>query len=82
LDFVADVARGAAALAPRIIVLYPPHEHFHGMMGVSSRPWPEFAAAVQKAVPAAHVIVATPGSRIDAHSGAQLEPLRNPRFNL
>lgn len=69
LDFVNDVARGAAALNPRVVLLYPPHEKFHEMMGVTSRPWAEFAAAVRAAVPSARVVVAQPGTSIDARTG-------------
>ena len=70
LDFVADVARGAKALNPQIVVLYPPHDHFHRMMGAVSRPWAEFKAAVAAAVPHAQVVTAEPGDRIDAMTGA------------
>jgi L-ascorbate metabolism protein UlaG (beta-lactamase superfamily) len=70
LDFVADVARGAAALKPKIVVLYPPHDYFHRMMGATSRPWAEFKAAVEKALPAARVVIAEPGMSMDAVSGA------------
>ena len=75
LHFVEDVARGAAALDPRIVILYPPHEKFHVMMGVESAPWSEFAAAVQGRLPRATVVVAEPGTCVDAASGALLEPL-------
>lgn len=76
LDFVDDVARGARALSPRVVVLYPPHEKFHEMMGAASRPWDEFLRAVQAAVPAAVVVTARPGDVFDAKSGARLAPLR------
>lgn len=76
LDFVADVARGAKALNPRIVILYPPHDKFHEMMGVTSRPWVEFAAAVKEALPAATVIIAEPGTAVDAATGELLPPLR------
>lgn len=69
LDFTADVARGAAALNPNIVVLYPPHDHFHRMMGVTSTPWPEFRRAVEKSLPNAHVIIAEPGAVIDVVTG-------------
>ena len=69
LDFVDDVARGALALNPKIVVLYPPHDHFHRMMGVTSRPWAEFKRAVEKSLPNAHVIIAEPGAMIDAVTG-------------
>ena len=69
LDFVADVARGAAALNPKIVVLYAPHDHFHRMMGVTSRPWAEFKSAVEKSLPHARVIIAEPGAAINAVTG-------------
>ena len=70
LDFMADVARGAAALNPKIVVLYPPHDDFHRMMEVVSSPWTEFKSAVEQRLPCAQVIIATPGTAIDAVSGA------------
>jgi L-ascorbate metabolism protein UlaG (beta-lactamase superfamily) len=70
LDFVADLARGAAAIDPRLVLLYPPHEYFHKMMGVQSRPWGEFVDAVQRAVPKATVLALTPGDEVDLHTGA------------
>ena len=69
LDFVEDVARGAAALNPRIVVLYPPHEKFHEMMGATSRPWSEFAHAVRERVPDAKIVIATPGTAVDVLTG-------------
>mgnify|MGYP003668938480 CR=1 FL=1 len=78
LDFVADVVRGAKALKPKIVLLYPPHDKFHEMMGVTSRPWSEFADAVKAALPEAKVIIAEPGTTIDAVTGEvlaeELEP--------
>ncbi|MCP1673823.1 L-ascorbate metabolism protein UlaG (beta-lactamase superfamily) [Natronocella acetinitrilica] len=73
LDFVDDVARGAAALDPKIVLLYPPHEKFHDMMGAKSRPWSEFAAAVKACLPEATVIIAEPGTAIDAVTGEVVE---------
>jgi L-ascorbate metabolism protein UlaG (beta-lactamase superfamily) len=65
LDFIADVVRGVAALRPRIVVLYPPHEHFHAMMGAVSEPWPAFAAAVRQRFPDVAVHIAEPGFAIE-----------------
>ncbi len=61
LDFVDDVARGVAALDPKTVILYPPHEKFHEMIGVTSRPWSEFADAVRRSSPNVDVRVAEPG---------------------
>lgn len=77
LDFMADVARGAVALNPKVVILYPPHDKFHEMMGVTSHPWPEFAAAVSKALPAAKVLIAEPGFAINALTGEILPPQRS-----
>ncbi|MBV8407727.1 MAG: MBL fold metallo-hydrolase [Alphaproteobacteria bacterium] len=68
LNFVADVVRGVAALKPRLVVLYPPHEHFHAMMGVVSEPWPSFAAAVRERFPEIEVRIAEPGFALDLKS--------------
>lgn len=65
LNFVDDVVRGVLALRPRVVILYPPHERFHAMMGVTSAPWSEFARAVTSAAPATRVQVAEPGSSFD-----------------
>lgn len=73
LDFVADVARGAAALNPRTVILYPPHEKFHEMMGAKASPWERFADAVRRALPDAVVVIAQPGSVVNAVDGRVLE---------
>ena len=73
LDFANDLARGATALQPKLIILFPPHDKFHAMMEVTSRPWSEFQQAAAAAVPDAHVVIATPGSCFDARSAAQTQ---------
>ncbi len=70
LGFTDDLARGIAALRPRLALLYPPHEKFHEMMGVTSRPDHEFVAAAKAAAPEATVLVLRPGSEVDLASGA------------
>ncbi len=77
LDFMADVARGVAALQPRLVLLYPAHEMFHRMMGAESRPWSEFVAAAQAAAPNAKVIALAPGARVDLADGSvsRFEPI-------
>jgi L-ascorbate metabolism protein UlaG (beta-lactamase superfamily) len=70
LDFVADVQRGVAALRPKIVLLYPPHEKFHAMMGASSRPWTEFTAAAQAAAPQAKVVALAPGTQVSLDDGS------------
>ena len=65
LNFIDDVVRGVAALQPKIVILYPPHEKFHAMMGVSSEPWPAFADAVRRRFPEIAVHVAEPGFALE-----------------
>jgi L-ascorbate metabolism protein UlaG (beta-lactamase superfamily) len=64
LNFVDDVARGVAALSPKTVVLYPPHEKFHEMMGATSAPWSAFAEATAHAAPEAKIVVAEPGTTL------------------
>jgi L-ascorbate metabolism protein UlaG (beta-lactamase superfamily) len=64
LFFVDDVVRGVAALKPKIVVLYPPHDKFHAMMGVTSAPWTAFADAVRARFPAVAVHIAEPGFKL------------------
>jgi hypothetical protein len=73
LDFVADVRRGVAALEPKMVLLYPPHEKFHAMMGASSRPWGEFTAAAQEAAPNAKVVALAPGTQVTLDDGAVVQ---------
>lgn len=69
LDFVSDVVRGALALQPKIIILFPPHEKFHEMMGAKSTPWVEFQDALRAALPDCRVAIAEPGDQFDACTG-------------
>jgi L-ascorbate metabolism protein UlaG (beta-lactamase superfamily) len=73
LHFVADVARGAAALNPKVVILYPPHEKLHAMMGASTAPWEEFREAVKRRLPDAAVVVARPGTVVDVGCGTVLD---------
>jgi L-ascorbate metabolism protein UlaG (beta-lactamase superfamily) len=77
LDFTEDVARGVASLKPKTVVLYPPHDKFHEMMGVTSRPWNEFAAAVKARCPEMIVHVAQPGFQLELAEGSV--PSRFPK---
>ena len=70
LNFVADVHRGVAALKPKMVLLYPPHENFHAMMGATSRPWAEFVAAAQAAAPQARVVALSPGTEVHLDDGS------------
>ena len=79
LDFTEDVARGAEALQPKMVVLYPPHDHFHRMMGVASTPWPRFKEAVEKRLPDARVIIAEPGMVIDLANGEAVQQAPSAR---
>ncbi len=69
LNFVADVVRGVAALRPKVVVLYPPHEKFHAMMGAVSEPWPVFAEAVRRHHPEVAVHIAAPGFELTFEPG-------------
>ena len=68
LDFTEDVARGVAALNPKLVLLYPPHDRLHALWGVPSSPWSLFADAARRAAPDATVIVLNPGDEVDLHS--------------
>ncbi|MGO9134424.1 MAG: MBL fold metallo-hydrolase [Methylovirgula sp.] len=61
LNFIDDVVRGVAALRPKTVILYPPHDKFHEMMGVKSAPWNDFAQAIKSRFPLIEVKVAEPG---------------------
>jgi hypothetical protein len=61
LNFIDDVVRGVAALRPKTVLLYPPHDKFHEMMGVTSSPWTEFRSAITERFPAIDVHIADPG---------------------
>jgi L-ascorbate metabolism protein UlaG (beta-lactamase superfamily) len=74
LHFIADVVRGVAALDPKIVVLYPPHDKFHAMMGASSAPWSEFAHAVRERFPQITVFVAEPGFELALSEDSALRP--------
>ena len=71
LDFVEDVVRGVTALRPKTVLLYPPHEHFHAMMGVVSRPWIDFAGAITSQFPKIEVHIASPGFELPITENAQ-----------
>lgn len=74
LHFTADIARGVAALSPRTVVLYAPHEKFHEMMGATSAPWADFAAAARGAAPSARIVVAEPGAVLDLEAAHSARP--------
>lgn len=61
LYFMEDVARGVAALKPKIVVLYPPHEKLFNMLGAKSAPWTEFAKVIKNRFPNITVHIAEPG---------------------
>ena len=76
LDFVPDVVRGVAALAPKTVVLYPPHDKFHAMMGVTSMPWSSFEKAVRDRFPEIDVYVAEPGFELSLAPHAKPQRFR------
>ncbi|MFI4998867.1 MAG: hypothetical protein ACHQK9_03210 [Reyranellales bacterium] len=73
LNFIADVVRGVAALRPKVVVLYPPHDKFHAMMGAVSEPWPAFAEAVHRRFPEIAVHIAEPGFELAVSAGASAQ---------
>ena len=76
LDYIDDVVRGVAALMPRVVVLYPPHEYFHAMMGTTSEPWPAFADAVRARFPGIDVHIAAPGFELALSTGGHSTNLK------
>lgn len=76
LDFAPDLARGVAALKPKVAVLYPPHEKFHAMMGAVTRPVAEFVAAAQQASPGTKIVVVEPGAAVT--TSGKVIPARRP----
>ena len=69
LNFIDDIVRGVAALKPKVVILYPPHDKFHAMMGAVSAPWPAFAAALTTRFPDIAVHIAEPGFELAASPG-------------
>jgi len=76
LNFIDDVVRGVAALKPKLVVLYPPHDKFHAMMGAVSAPWSDFKRAVETRFPGLPVHLAEPGFALplDGAALAQASP--------
>ncbi len=63
LNFEQYVAKGVAAMSPRKVVLFHPHEAFFSRLGLRSSPPESFASAVRQVLPPqAEVIVAKPMS--------------------
>jgi len=76
LHFIDDVVRGVAALRPRTVILYPPHDKFHAMMGAVSAPWSEFGRAVRERFPDVAVHLAEPGFEIVVAAGGPTQSRR------
>jgi hypothetical protein len=62
LNFEQHVAKGVAAMSPRIVVLFNPHEVIFDMFGLKSTPPETFVSTVRQAAPRTEVIVAKPMS--------------------
>jgi len=77
LDFMTDLARGVKALQPKMVILYPPHEKLHEMMGAVSAPWSRFEEAVRQALPQAEVFIAAPGDCFDLSAMRRLTAKRS-----
>ena len=70
LNFIDDVVRGVAALRPKVVVLYPPHEYFHAMMGAVSRaPGPHLRTPCAAAFPISTCIPRHLGSELALSAG-------------
>jgi hypothetical protein len=62
LNFEEHVAKGVAAMSPRTVVLFHPHEIFFERLGLKSSSAETFASAVRRVLPQTEVIVAKPMS--------------------
>ncbi|WP_319244008.1 MBL fold metallo-hydrolase [uncultured Propionivibrio sp.] len=67
LNFMEDLARGVAALKPKVVVLYPPHEMLFRMMGAKSEPPADFVRAITSRFPSIQVFVAEPGFELNVN---------------
>jgi len=62
LDFEKQLSEGVAALSPKKVVLFHPHEAMFEKIGLKSSPPEIFVEGVRRALPEAEVIVAKPRS--------------------
>ena len=62
LNFEEHVAKGVAAMSPRTVVLFHPHEVLFERLGLKSAPAERFASAVRRVSPETEAIVAKPMS--------------------
>jgi hypothetical protein len=62
LNFEEQLSEGVAALSPRTVVLFHPHEAMFEKIGLRSSPPQIFVERVKRALPEAEVIVAKPRS--------------------
>ena len=62
LDFEKQLSEGVAALSPKKVVLFHPHEAMFEKIGLKSSPPQVFVEGVRRALPEAEVIVAKPQS--------------------
>lgn len=62
LDFEKQLSEGVAALSPKKVVLFHPHEALFENIGLTSSPPQVFVEGVRRALPEAEVIVAKPQS--------------------
>ena len=65
LDYEKDVARAAAAINPKHIILYQPHEKMFAKMNIQSTPQEIFVSLVKKAIPNANIILPEANSFIE-----------------
>ncbi|HEC62635.1 MAG TPA: MBL fold metallo-hydrolase [bacterium] len=65
LDFEKELSEGVAALSPKTVVLFPPHEAIFEKVGLKSSPPQKFVEEVKRKSPEADIIVAKPQCSFD-----------------
>lgn len=65
MNFVDDVIRGIAALKPKVVVLFSPHEKLFEMIEVKSAPNEVFERAVRERFPNIQTYIAQPGFELE-----------------
>jgi len=62
LNFEEYVAKGAAALAPKTVILYHPHEYLFKQLGIQTSSPEVFSKAIKKYLPDVKTIIAQPSA--------------------
>jgi beta-lactamase family protein len=66
LDFEDHLSRGAAALSPKSVVLFHPHQVLFERLGLKSSPPETFVEKLKQALPDVNACIATPRSSFEA----------------